>query len=98
MLLFAYGIVKQVDDLSQLADSAFFRFEMGFALVFLLVVVARYLYMSRTQETALPEGTHKLQKLAAKLVHLGIYASLAGIPLSGLLIGVLFWLGCVAGC
>lgn len=53
--------------------------------------------MSRTQETALPEGTHKLQKLAAKLVHLGIYASLAGIPLSGLLIGVLFWLGLRGG-
>ena len=97
VLLFAYGIVKQVDDLSQLADSAFFRFEMGFALVFLLVVVARYLYMSRTQKTLLLEGTHKLQKLAAKLVHLGIYASLAGIPLSGLLIGVLFWLGLRGG-
>ncbi len=27
--------------------------------------------MTRTQQTALPENTHKLQKIAAKAVHLG---------------------------
>ena len=85
VLLFAYGIFKQVDDLNQLADSALFRFEMGFALVFLLVVLLRYLYMSRTQETALPADTPRWQKIAARTVHLGLYASLAGIALSGLL-------------
>lgn len=93
VLLFAYGIFKQVDDLNQLADSALFRFEMGFALVFLLVVLLRYLYMSRTQETALPADTPRWQKIAARTVHLGLYASLAGIALSGLLIGGLYWLG-----
>lgn len=93
VLLFAYGIFKQLDNLSQLEDSALFRFEMIFALVFLLIVVLRYFYMTRTQQTALPENTHKLQKIAAKAVHLGMYASLAGIALSGLMIGGLFWLG-----
>ncbi len=97
VLLFAYGIFKQVDNLNQLADSAFFRFEMGFALVFLLVVILRYLYMSRTQETALPADAPGWQKLAARTVHLGLYASLAGIALSGLLIGGLYWLGLRGG-
>ncbi len=36
VLLFAYGIFKQLDNLSQLEDSALFRFEIIFALVFLL--------------------------------------------------------------
>ena len=49
--------------------------------------------MKKTQGTSLPNDTPKVQKLAAKIVHLGMYFSLAGVAITGLLIGLLFWLG-----
>ena len=53
--------------------------------------------MSKTQESSLPDSTPKPQRLAAKAVHLGMYASLAAIACSGLAIGLLFWLGMKEG-
>ena len=49
--------------------------------------------MTKTQQTSLPANTSRLQRLAAKFVHLSMYACLAGIALSGLIIGYFFWLG-----
>ena len=34
VILFIYGVSKQVDDVNQLEDSLFFRFEIIFALLF----------------------------------------------------------------
>ena len=48
--------------------------------------------MKTTQKTSLPEDTPKAQKLAAKIVHNGMYVLLIGTVLSGLLIGFLFWI------
>ena len=48
--------------------------------------------MKTTQKTSLPEDTPKAQKLAAKIVHNGMYALLLGTVLSGLIIGFMFWL------
>ena len=93
VLLFAYGIAKQVNDLDQLGDGALLRFEVVFALVFLLLLAARYLYMTKTQTSALSHEAPAYQKIAAKAVHLGLYLSLAAIPLTGLLIAGLFSLG-----
>lgn len=47
--IFAYGIYKQLDNISQLGDSALLRFEVIFAAVFLILLGARFLYMSNTQ-------------------------------------------------
>ena len=93
IILFAYGIYKQVDDINQLEDFSFFRTEIVFALVFLLFLAFRFFYMFKTQETSLPESTPKSQKLAAKIVHFSMYVSLAGIACTGLVIGYLFSLG-----
>jgi len=93
VLLFVYGIVKQVDDINQLEDNTFFRFEIIFALIFLFLLIIRLIYMKKTQRTSLPEDTPKFQKIVAKIVHNAIYAFLAGTVLSGLSIGLLFWLG-----
>ena len=49
--------------------------------------------MYKTQETSLPDDTPKAQKLAARAVHLGMYITLAATALTGLLIGLFFWLG-----
>ena len=92
VLLFVYGVAKQVDDINQLEDQAFFRFEIIFAVIFLFLLLIRLIYMKTTQKTSLPEDTPKAQKLVAKIVHNSMYALLLGTVLSGLLIGFLFWI------
>ena len=69
------------------------RFEILFAIVFLSLLVIRFIYMRKTQQSSIPESTPKSQKLAAKIVHFGMYFCLAVIPLTGILIGYLFSLG-----
>ncbi len=97
VILFAYGVAKQVNDINQLENSAFFRFEIIFALVFLFLLSIRFIYMKKTQKTSLPRETHKAQKIAAKIVHNSMYVLLGGTVLSGLFIGVLFWMGIKTG-
>ena len=71
--LFSYGIAKQVDDITQLADFSLLRFELIFATIMLVLLAVRFLYMRKTQSSSLPDETHPMQKLAARLVHLGMY-------------------------
>ena len=93
VLLFIYGLLKQIDELNQLEDKALLQFEVIFAIVFVLLLLIRFIYMKTTQKSSLPDSTPKSQLLAARVVHYGMYACLALIPLTGLLIGLLFWLG-----
>ena len=93
VILFIYGLIKQVQDIEQLENPSLLRFEVLFASVFVILLLVRFIYMKRTQKTSLPENTPKLQKIAAKTVHYGMYITLAAIPLSGMLIGLLFWIG-----
>lgn len=93
VILTIYGFVKQVEDIKQLKDLSFLRFEIIFALIFFLLLVIRFLYMKKTQVSSLPAQTPKIQKVTAKIVHNGMYLLLAGTALSGLLIGFLFWFG-----
>ena len=93
VLLFIYGVAKQVDEIQQLEDLFFFQFEIVFALLFLFLLAIRFVYMSKTQETSLPDDTSKIQKMAARTVHLGMYTTLAGTAITGLLIGLFYWLG-----
>ena len=97
VVLFVYGIIKQVDSITQLEDNALLRFEVLFAIAFLLLLAVRFIYVRKTQRSSLPEETPKMQKLAAKLVHYGMYACLAGIAGSGLLIGFLYGQGFESG-
>ena len=93
VLLFIYGLLKQIDELNQLEDKALLQFEVIFASIFVLLLLIRFVYMKTTQKSSLPDSTPKSQLLAARVVHYGMYACLALIPLTGLLIGLLFWLG-----
>ena len=70
----------------------FFWFEVIFAALFLILLGARSFYMTRTQSSAVPENTHALQKLGAKVVHYGMYVSMGLIAASGLIIGALYTL------
>ena len=47
IILYAYGIFKQIDELEELEDSALLAFEVAFATVFLGIVMIRYSYMRR---------------------------------------------------
>ena len=55
-ILYAYGIFKQVGDLSELEDPALLNFEILFAVAFLVIVFIRYFYMKDT-ETLLGQKT-----------------------------------------
>lgn len=90
VILFIYGVSKRVDNLSQLQDLSFLRFEMAFATFFLLLLFIRFIYMKKTQRTSLPINTPKSQIFAAKLVHHAMYILLALTALSGLLIGLFY--------
>jgi len=97
IIMFAFGIYKQVDDINQLEDISFFRTEIVFASIFLLFLAFRFFYMVKTQKTSLPANTPKSQKLAAKIVHYSMYISLTSIAVSGLIIGYIFSLGLKEG-
>jgi cytochrome b561 len=94
IILYAYGMMKQLDDLSQLEDAGLLYFEVVFSILFLLIVIFRYLYM-RKYETFL--GSSKAVPMAhqylGKAVHISMYLCLAVLPLSGLLIAGLYSLG-----
>ena len=97
VILFAYGISKQIDNINQLEDLALLKFEIAFALLFILFLVARFVYMKRTQKSSLPPNTPMVQKALAKAVHYGMYIGMISIALSGLVIGCLYWLGFKSG-
>ena len=67
IIIFVYGISKQVDNIDQLKNIHFFRFEITFALIFLILLLVRFIYMKKTQKTSLPDETPKIQKIAAKM-------------------------------
>ena len=97
VILFAYGIFKQIENINQLEDLALLKFEITFALLFILFLVARFVYMRRTQKSSLPPDTPKAQKILAKAVHYGMYIGMISIAFSGLVIGSLYWLGLKSG-
>ena len=97
IIIFAYGISKQIDNINQLEDLSLLKFEIAFALLFILFLVTRFVYMKRTQRSSLPPDTPRVQKALAKAVHYGMYIGMISIALSGLVIGCLYWLGLKSG-
>ena len=91
IILYVYGIVKQVDDISDLEDSKLLIFEVVFAAVFLGIVIGRYFYMRKVETmhaSSIP--VHRIHKIIAKSVHSSMYIVLILLPLSGLAIAFLF--------
>ena len=93
-ILYAYGIFKQVGDLSELEDPALLNLEILFAVAFLVIVFIRYFYMKDT-ETLLGANIdiRKGHLFIAKSVHGLVYFTLVMLPLTGLLIAGLFSIG-----
>jgi len=91
IVLYVYGIVKQVDDISDLEDSKLLIFEVTFASVFLSIVIGRYFYMRKVETMhASTVPVHRVHMFIAKTVHISMYVVLILLPLSGLAIAFLF--------
>ena len=54
VLLFLYGLLKQIDSINQLEDDNLLMFEVIFALAFLLLLIIRFVYMKTTQQSSIP--------------------------------------------
>ena len=91
IILYVYGIVKQVNDISDLEDSKLLIFEVIFAAIFLAIVIGRYFYMRKVGTMhASTVPVHRVHKIIAKTVHTSMYIVLVLLPLSGLAIAFLF--------
>lgn len=93
IVVFAYALTKQLDNVTQLEDAALLRFEVIFALAFLALLGLRFVYMRMTRPTALPENTSPMVKMMARAGHLAMYGGLAMIAISGLMIAAAYSLG-----
>lgn len=91
--VFAFALTKRIDDVEELEDFALLQSEMVFASIFLLLLLARFVYMRSTRPTALPDDTPEFLRSLARSGHLAMYASLSMIALTGLTIGGLYWSG-----
>ena len=83
--LIAFGYFKGLDNVSQLADPALFQTEVTFALILGAVFVVRLLWTKMVGgPTRLPEEAPLWEHKASRAVHIGLYAAVFGIVLSGL--------------
>ena len=93
VFVFAYGLIKQVDEVEELEDQTFLIEEVVFATIFLVILLVRFVYMRTTRPTALPPDADKAVSRLAQFVHMSMYLSLAMLAVSGLAIGGMFALG-----
>lgn len=83
--LLAFGYVKGLDSVTQLADPALFRFEIGFAVALGVVFLLRLIWTKAVAGASrLPESAPGWEHAAARLVHTGLYIAVFAIVLSGL--------------
>ena len=62
-------------------------------MIFLVFIIFRFIYMKKNFTTSLASETPKLPRIVAKIIRILMYVAFAGIAISGLGIGFLFWLG-----
>jgi cytochrome b561 len=91
ILLYVYGIFKQVNELDELEDTNLLLFEIIFATIFLVIVILRYSYMSRFKTfLGARETVHNVHYYFARTVHKAMYACFILLPLTGLMIAGLY--------
>lgn len=96
--LLGYGYFKGLDNPSQLADPTLLQFEVIFAVILGGLFLARFFWTHKVAgSTRLPADAPKWEKWGAKSVHLGLYAAVFGIVLSGLGIAGLYASGITGG-
>ena len=95
--VFAYAVINQVDEVEELESFTLLVAEVIFAMIFLALLLYRFIYM-RSVKAAMPQLEFpKNLILLARIVHLGMYVSLALIAVTGLIIGGLYYFGVKEG-
>ena len=95
--VFAYGVINQVDEVEELEDFALLMNEVLFTVLFLSILLVRYIYM-RTVSAAMPAlDMPRRLILLARTVQQGMYVSLTLIGVTGLAIGGLYYSGVKEG-
>ena len=95
--VFVFGVINQVDEVEELESFTLLMTEVSFAIVFLSLLLFRFVYM-RSARAAMPQlDMPKSLILLSRIVHLGMYASLALIAITGLIIGGLYYFGAKEG-
>jgi len=95
--VFAYAVINQVDEVEELESFTLLVAEVIFAMIFLALLLYRFIYM-RSVKAAMPQlELPKNLILLARIVHLGMYVSLALIAVTGLIIGGLYYFGVKEG-
>ena len=91
IVLYVYGIFKQVNALEDLEDKELLVFEIIFASIFLIIVILRYSYMRRFKTfLGAREPVHIVHYYFARSVHKAMYACFILLPLTGLMIAGLY--------
>ena len=94
IVLYLYGLSKQIGELDELEDNGLLLFEIFFATVFLVVVIVRYSYMRRFKTfLGAREPVHIVHYYFARSLHNAMYVVFILLPLSGLLIAALYTKG-----
>lgn len=94
IVLYLYGLSKQIGELDELQDNGLLLFEILFATVFLVIVILRYSYMSRFKTfLGAREPVHIVHYYLARSLHKAMYVVFILLPLSGLLIAALYTKG-----
>lgn len=95
--VFVFAVSKQVDEVEELESMALLQEEVVVAVVFLVLLLARFFYMHSTKPTVMSKEMGERVYWLARAVHLGLYVSLALIAITGLAIGALYWGGIKQG-
>ena len=95
--VFAFGVINQVDEVEDLESSTLLVEEVIFAMIFLSLLLFRFIYMRSARAAMLQLDMPKNLILLARTVHLGMYVSLAMIAITGLIIGGLYYFGVTEG-
>lgn len=95
--LIGFGYLKGLDSVRQLSDPTIFMTEIIFAMSIGALFLFRLFWTKRIEgATRLPKDAPKWEHRASQAVHVGLYASVFGIVLSGLGIALAYatpWLG-----
>jgi cytochrome b561 len=94
IILYLYGLSKQIGELDELEDNGLLLFEILFATIFLVVVILRYSYMRRFKTfLGAREPVHIVHYYLARSLHKAMYVVFILLPLSGLMIAALYTKG-----
>ena len=94
IILYLYGLSKQIEELDELEDNGLLLFEILFATIFLVVVLLRYSYMRRFKTfLGAREPVHIVHYYLARSLHKAMYVVFILLPLSGLMIAALYTKG-----